>query len=111
MHSSNHTPKTPAKTAFTIVESNGKSFWLKIGVAFVNRDGSLQVKLDALPTNGVLQLRDYESREDYLARRAGAGQPALPSVGFGDVPEFGATSGLRANGHNGAAASDDASPF
>jgi len=110
MQASNHTPaKTPAKTAFTIVESNGKSFWLKIGAAFVNRDGSLQVRLDALPVNGVLQLRDYESREDYLARRAGS-QQALSNVGLGEVPEFGSTSGLRANGHSGAA-SDDVVPF
>jgi hypothetical protein len=59
------TPKseTPASylEAFTIVEreSQGetKSFWVRVGVAFTNRDGSINVFLDALPVNGKLQLR------------------------------------------------------
>jgi len=36
----------------------GKSFWSRIGVAFVNQDGSLNVILDALPLNGKLHIRD-----------------------------------------------------
>lgn len=51
------------KAVYTIVERAGdssKKFWLRIGTAFVNRDGSINVKLDAMPTNGTLHIRDYE---------------------------------------------------
>jgi hypothetical protein len=52
---------------FTITdrERDGKtaSYWLKVGVAFRNKDGSLNVYLDALPVNGRLQLREPNGRE------------------------------------------------
>ncbi|MBF0491819.1 MAG: hypothetical protein HQM15_03470 [Deltaproteobacteria bacterium] len=35
-----------------------KTIWTKIGVAFVNRDQSLNVLLDALPLHGKLHIRD-----------------------------------------------------
>ena len=48
-----------------------KAFWVKIGVAFTNRDGSINLILDALPlgTNR-LQIREQKERED--ARPGGA---------------------------------------
>lgn len=53
------------KVVYTIVErAQGKSFWTRIGVGFVNRDGSIQLKLDAIPTNGTIQVRDWEPRDD-----------------------------------------------
>ena len=58
------------KVVYTIIEReasegrDAKSFWVRIGSAFVNRDGSLNVKLDALPVNGTLQIRDPEPKED-----------------------------------------------
>lgn len=51
------------KIVYSVTERNGKSFWTRIGVAFVNRDGSINVKLDAFPVNGELQIRDYEERD------------------------------------------------
>jgi hypothetical protein len=43
---------------FTIVErENTKPFWVRIGVAFRNKDGSLNLYLDALPVNGRLNVR------------------------------------------------------
>ena len=44
---------------YTIVDKEGfeRSFWVKIGAAFPNRDGSINVYLDAFPVNGRLQLR------------------------------------------------------
>jgi len=36
-----------------------RKFWHRVGVAFVNRDGSLSVKLEALPVSGELHIRDY----------------------------------------------------
>ncbi len=35
-----------------------KAIWTKIGVAFVNRDQSLNVIMDMLPLNGKLHIRD-----------------------------------------------------
>lgn len=34
-----------------------KAFFVKIGAAWVNRDGSVNVTLDALPVNGRLHIR------------------------------------------------------
>ncbi|MCA9603242.1 MAG: hypothetical protein R3A78_12995 [Polyangiales bacterium] len=53
------------KVVYTIVERpNGKEHWLRIGNAFVNRDGSTNLYLDAMPLNGKLQVRDYVPFED-----------------------------------------------
>ena len=53
------------KIAYTVVEreKDGREFWVRIGAAFVNRDGSLHVRLDAMPVNGKLHIRDYTPRE------------------------------------------------
>jgi hypothetical protein len=55
---------TKMKVAYVITERGEKTFWNRVGVAFTNRDGSINVKLDALPLSGQLQIRDYEPRED-----------------------------------------------
>lgn len=34
-----------------------KAFWTRIGVAFKNKDDSLTLRLDALPTNGTVIVR------------------------------------------------------
>jgi hypothetical protein len=39
-----------------------KSYWHRCGVAFVNRDGSLNLKLDLFP-NVQLQVRDAKEKE------------------------------------------------
>jgi hypothetical protein len=49
---------------YVITERGGKSFWTRVGVAFTNRDGSLNLKLEALPVNGELHVRKYVPRED-----------------------------------------------
>jgi len=53
------------KAVFTIVESDKleKPLFRRIGTGFVNRDGSLNIFLDALPVNGKLHIRDSEPRE------------------------------------------------
>ena len=51
------------KIAYVVTERNGKSFWNRIGVAFVNSDGSLNVKLEAVPISGEIHIRDYTPRE------------------------------------------------
>ena len=46
------------KDVFTIIEHEGdKAVWIKIGTAFVNRDESITVSLNALPINGRLHIR------------------------------------------------------
>lgn len=50
------------KAVYTVVEGkDDKSFWRQVGVAFLNRDGSINILLDALPVNGKLQIRDAET--------------------------------------------------
>lgn len=52
------------KICYVIKEHNGRKSWNRIGVAFVNADGSLSVRLDALPVSGEIHIRDYVPRED-----------------------------------------------
>lgn len=54
-----------------VPKPEGKDVWLRVGSAFPNRDGSVTVLLDAIPTNGRLQIRDYQPR-DQPSSRAGA---------------------------------------
>jgi hypothetical protein len=58
----------PKKIVYTVTERGEKSFWTRVGVAFENRDGSLTLRLDAVPVNGMLQVRD----EDPTRRNGGA---------------------------------------
>jgi hypothetical protein len=63
MNESNGSSST-MKAVFTVVErSPGKSHWTRVGVGFVNRDGSMNLKLDAIPVNGTLQVREWEPAE------------------------------------------------
>jgi hypothetical protein len=44
---------------YSVVErSKGRRSWVRIGTAFQNRDGSLTIRLDAVPLSGQLQVRD-----------------------------------------------------
>ena len=53
------------KVVYTVVEKPGdRSFWLRIGFGSVNRDGSINITLDAIPTNGKLQIRDYKPQKE-----------------------------------------------
>lgn len=50
------------KIVYAIIERGARRHWLRIGMAFPNRDGSLNVRLDALPLNGQLHIRDDSGR-------------------------------------------------
>ena len=77
------------KAVYTIVERQGsnKKYWVRIGSAFVNRDQSLNVKLDAVPVNGTIHIReiDEEEIERSRARREARNEPheAGREHGFG----------------------------
>jgi hypothetical protein len=53
-------PRTWMPVYTVIKHGEDKHFWLKIGACFPNRDESWNVKLDALPVNGTLQIRKNE---------------------------------------------------
>ena len=52
------------KEIFGAVERGGRSYWTRIGVAFMNRDGSLNLRFDFLPTDAstTIQVRDPRER-------------------------------------------------
>jgi hypothetical protein len=61
---SNWNPDRP-KYAYTVVQrKDGTSRWISIGRAFINRDHSINVLLDATPTNGKLQIREWTPRPE-----------------------------------------------
>ncbi len=53
------------KGVYNIIERDGmdKPFWHRVGIAFVNRDGSYNVYLDSLPMDGKLHIRDFPEEE------------------------------------------------
>lgn len=63
--------RTNWKAVYTIVERGDKRYWIRLGTAFVNGDGSLNVKLDATPISGMLNIRDPDPSFN-PARRAAA---------------------------------------
>jgi len=52
-------PKKASKVVYTVVTRGNRTQWVRLGLAFVNRDGSLSVRLDALPVSGSLVIRDH----------------------------------------------------
>jgi len=46
-----------------------KTSWTRVGAAFTNRDGSINVQLDAFPIDGKLQLQIPLSPEERQARK------------------------------------------
>ncbi len=55
-------PSKPFKVVYIVAERPGHKQWIRVGAAFVNKDGSLNVRLDALPLTGVLHIRDEVHR-------------------------------------------------
>jgi hypothetical protein len=51
---------------YTIVDRGDgkKDLWLRIGTAFVNRDQSLNVMLNALPIDGKLHIREEQDAQE-----------------------------------------------
>lgn len=49
---------------YHINERGDRSYWTRIGVAFQNRDGSFNVKLECVPVNGELHIREYVPMAD-----------------------------------------------
>lgn len=73
---------------YTIREKDGfeKPFWTRIGVAFVNRDGSFSVYLDASPLDGKLHIREWRD-ETHAAAAPAEPPPAEPPLIAEPAPE------------------------
>lgn len=56
----------PTHTAYTVRDrgEDRKAFWARIGSAWVNKDGSFNVQLDALPLDGKIVLRLRKDNEN-----------------------------------------------
>ncbi|MBI3609243.1 MAG: hypothetical protein HY204_00905 [Nitrospirae bacterium] len=67
----------PVRHVFTVVDRNGKSFWIRIGAAFGNYDGSETVLLDALPLNGKMQIRSPIAKESAPKAKVGVQATAV----------------------------------
>ena len=46
------------RVVYAIVERREKKYWTRVGAAFENQDGSINLILDAVPLGGDLQIRD-----------------------------------------------------
>ncbi len=71
------------KVVYVITRRDKKNYWNRVGVAFVNNDGSLNVRLEALPVSGELQIRDYVPREESIGYSLGSERQ--PSNGANDL--------------------------
>ena len=53
------------KVVYVINERAGKSYWTRIGFGSVNKDGSMNLRFDAIPVGGsTVQVRDWEPRDE-----------------------------------------------
>ena len=59
------------KIAYVITQRKDKNFWNRVGVAFVNSDGSINVKLEAVPVSGEIQIRDSVPRDELASTSRG----------------------------------------
>jgi len=80
------------KIVWAVVErtqsgSATKSFWTRVGVGFVNRDGSLTLRLDAIPLSGRLQVREWEpmDRQTDSNEPQSRTRPRTPTAPAGDA--------------------------
>ena len=75
---------------FSIKSSDRKStIWTRVGTAYVNKDESLNVWLDALPLDGKLHCRDA------VPDRPPAAAPAVDGAGAAPAPALAAVGGAQ----------------
>lgn len=55
---------TKLKVLYVVTTRAERSYWTKIGMAYMNRDGSMTLSFDAFPANNNrVQMRDYSPRD------------------------------------------------
>ncbi|MBI2345522.1 MAG: hypothetical protein HYV03_01235 [Deltaproteobacteria bacterium] len=51
------------KGVYQIIEREGaEALWKQVGIGFLNKDDSINVRLDSFPLDGRLQIRDLRSQ-------------------------------------------------
>jgi hypothetical protein len=76
------------KIAYVVTQRGTNKYWTRVGVAFVNRDGSINVKLEAVPVSGEIHVRDYVPRDENapVSKRNGNGHGELQTdEGFAEI--------------------------
>ena len=63
--------------AYNIVERNGRRFWNRVGSAFHNHDGSMNIYLDSLPRDGKIQIREDDREREPKKERTGLTEEAV----------------------------------
>ncbi len=57
--------KKKVKTVYTVLDhGSGRPRWMRIGSGWENSDGSINVRLDAVPSTFALHIRDWQPREN-----------------------------------------------
>ncbi len=74
------------KVICPIQQKDGKTFWIRMGSAYVNRDNSINVYLDGLPVNGRLQIRDQDEPKKGEADGAGSSSAAPAAAANTEFP-------------------------
>ncbi len=57
--------------------SGNGSYFMRVGTGWLNRDNSINLKIDAFPKSGELQIREMD--EEDLRKRDGAEQSSTPA--------------------------------
>jgi len=63
--------------AYNIVERSGRHFWNRVGSAFQNQDGSMNIYLDALPRDGKIQIREDDREREPRKERGALAEEAV----------------------------------
>ena len=53
--------KKKQKTVYSVLDrGTGRPYWMRVGIGWENKDGSINVRLDALPSTFQLHIRDWQ---------------------------------------------------
>lgn len=52
------------RSVFALTERDQVTYWTRIGAAWLNKDDSITVTLEAFPVSGRLQIRKDEERDE-----------------------------------------------
>ena len=66
--------------AYNIVERGGRPFWNRVGSAFHNRDGSMNIFLDSLPRDGKVQIREDDRERDPRKERGALAEESVEAL-------------------------------
>lgn len=73
------------KVLCPVTKPDGGVYWMRLGSAYDNKDGSQNMYLDALPVNGKLHVRELDD-DDLKPRASLPPPPAMPAKAADDMP-------------------------